>query len=326
MNEAIRKTNFMVDEQLCIGCGVCIDACPMKILKVEEGICVIEKDSICLECGTCLRNCPEDAISIEGLSEKESSSFQDAIGKERIEESLHFTPILKKLTALLINELNPTQSFDYKGMDVREFDDYKIEGQKCYARFYKTDKVEKITISSTNFFGKMTADVLGISPSPEYDIPYFIVDWDESEDHIFFLCDLTPSDDPGRNLEYLATYLYNPLDDLYQKYCEIPGLKNSVFHSVRAIHSPYIITGTIEKNPRENVAMLFNCAVDYLKAWIKIHKEAKPKDPHSDYMKIVHARRKTVSELYHENDPGGGPMKKFLGEVRAKKVLTMLLP
>lgn len=103
MNEAIRKTNFMVDEQLCIGCGVCIDACPMKILKVEEGICVIEKDFICLECGTCLRKCPEDAISIEGLSEKESSSFQGAIGKERIEEPLHFTPILKKLTALLIN-------------------------------------------------------------------------------------------------------------------------------------------------------------------------------------------------------------------------------
>jgi ferredoxin len=326
MNKEIQNTNFRVDEQLCIGCGKCIDACPMHILEIKGDICVMTKSFMCLECGSCMRECPEDAIEIDAISDREQIKIQEIKGDVPLKRELHFTPILKRLTQLVLKELHPVQLFDYQGMHIADLNEYEIEGKKCYSRLYKTDKTEKISVASTNFFGQMCADVMVITPTLEYDFPFYVMDWDESEDHIFFICDLMPSDDPGRNSDYLSNYLHNHLDDLYLKYCEIPGLKNSVFHWVRAIQSPYMITGTVEKNPKENVALLFNCAVDYLKAWIRIYKEAKSKDPQSEYMQLIHERRGKIRDLYLANDPGGGAINKFLGEEKAKKAMAIIVP
>jgi hypothetical protein len=101
-------------------------------------------------------------------------------------EKLVFTPILKEMTEYIINELKPVQLFHYEGVDIRELDSFELEGEKGYCRIFKTDKVEKISVSSMNFFGKMTADVMIITPAADYDIPYFVMDWDESEGHVFF--------------------------------------------------------------------------------------------------------------------------------------------
>jgi len=240
--------------------------------------------------------------------------------------TIEFTPILKEVTALILKELKPARVYEYEGLDITDLNEFELEGQKCYSHVYKTEKVEKISVSSMNFFGKMTADVMIITPSMEYDIPYYVMDWDESEGHIFFIADLMPSDDPGRNSDYLNTYLFEPLENLYQTYCEIPGLKNSVFHWVRAIHSPYIITGTIDKSSQKNVEQIYNCAMDYLKTWIELYRKATPKDPHSPYMKLIHERRKAIREYYRQNDPGAGPLKKFLGKEKAEKAIAVIEP
>ncbi len=73
MEKERKKTVFRVDEEKCIGCGLCIAACPMKILDVEDGICVIKKVFMCLECGSCMRECPEDAITIEGIGKEKNN-------------------------------------------------------------------------------------------------------------------------------------------------------------------------------------------------------------------------------------------------------------
>jgi hypothetical protein len=105
----------------------------------------------------------------------------------------------------------------------------------------------------------------------------------------------------------------------------LPGLKNSVFHWVRAIHSPYIITGSIEKN-KANIEMLASCARDYLKAWIEIWKKAEPQDPNSPYMKLVHERRKNIRALYKENDPGAGSLNKYLGPELGATAISIIEP
>jgi NAD-dependent dihydropyrimidine dehydrogenase PreA subunit len=324
-----KKLAFFVDEDNCIGCGICVDACPMKILALEDGLCVMTDISKCLECGTCIRDCPQDAITIPGvkLSPKEKGGKAPAspAAAKKVPASEKFTPILQHLTDLIMQEIAPVQVFTHEGTDVTTLQEFDLEGESCFYRVYQADKLEKIGLSRMNFYGTMVADVVSITPGPAYDMPYYILDWDESDEHIFFICDLMPSSDAVYNLDQLQKYFYEPLEDLYNEYREIPGMKPSVFHWVRAIHSPYIITGTVEKTGN-NIDMIYQCAVDYFNAWLKIYNEAKPQDPASEYMKRVHQRRKNIRELYRENDPGVGTLNKFLGDEMADASLAIIEP
>lgn len=322
-----KAPSFSVDTTLCVGCGACVKACPMKILEVQDGLCVMTDFSRCLVCGTCMRECPVNAITIEGVRERsQKAAIHTAPTDQAPSSDAKFTPILPALQKLLDEAVKPRQVFEFDGADIRSLNEFMLEGHACFYRAYTADKVEKIGMSRMNFYGTMTADVLIITPGPEYDLPYFVMDWDESEEHIFFICDLMPSDDPGRNLRYLTEYLYEPLEDLYMNYSMIPGLKPSVFHWVRAIHSPYIITGTVEKEPRSNIDQLFSCATDYLKAWITLWQKAQPRDPASPEMRLIHERRKNIRALYKENDPGVGSLNKFLGDELAAISLSIIEP
>jgi NAD-dependent dihydropyrimidine dehydrogenase PreA subunit len=325
-----KKLAFFVDEDNCIGCGICVDSCPMKILALEDDICVMTDIVKCLECGTCIRDCPQDAITIPGvkLSPKEKGEKKGGASPaeaKNIPASQKFTPILQHLTDLIMQEVAPVQVFTHEGTDVTTLQEFDLEGESCFYRVYEADKLEKIGLSRMNFYGTMVADVVSITPGPAYDMPYYILDWDESDEHIFFICDLMPSSDAVYDLNQLQKYFYEPLEDLYNTYREVPGMKPSVFHWVRAIHSPYIITGTVEKTGN-NIDMIYQCAVDYFNAWLKIYNEAQPQDPASEYMKRVHQRRKNIRELYRENDPGVGTLNKFLGDEMADASLAIIEP
>ena len=69
-----------VNRKLCTGCGLCVAACPHKIISIQSGdaknhiLCSnIEKAAVvrkkctkcCFGCGKCVRECPDKAISIE---------------------------------------------------------------------------------------------------------------------------------------------------------------------------------------------------------------------------------------------------------------------
>ena len=51
---------YKVDES-CIGCGTCVEACPMEAIELKDGKAVINTE-ICIQCGTCEGECPISAI------------------------------------------------------------------------------------------------------------------------------------------------------------------------------------------------------------------------------------------------------------------------
>jgi NAD-dependent dihydropyrimidine dehydrogenase PreA subunit len=52
-----------INERECVGCGVCIEACPEGAIKVDEVAKVNPK--LCTGCAACVDECPNGAISVE---------------------------------------------------------------------------------------------------------------------------------------------------------------------------------------------------------------------------------------------------------------------
>ena len=171
MAQENKMTEFIVYKDCCIGCGICVDACPMKILAIENDLCVMTDASKCLECGTCIRECPQDAITIPGVTlspkEKDAAGGKGQATAQAVPREggpKKFTPILQHLTDILLQEVKPIQIYEHAGVDVTSLHDFELEGEKCYYRVYTADKLAKIGISRMNFYGSMVADVLSITP------------------------------------------------------------------------------------------------------------------------------------------------------------------
>ena len=55
------------DLSACIGCGMCVDICPMDVMRLdaEHGKSVIAHVAQCMTCGQCWLHCPTESIAIQ---------------------------------------------------------------------------------------------------------------------------------------------------------------------------------------------------------------------------------------------------------------------
>lgn len=321
MENTVKSTRFQVDPHRCTGCGTCAAACPMHILDVQQGCCRMTNALLCLECGTCVRVCPCNALTVSAGTEADS-----AAAAQPSSDTVAFTRVLDRVGSMAQAALSPCQVFSWNGLDISDIVAVDTPEATGFVRCCTAEKILKLYQQRFVFFGQLCVEVFGIVPAREYDLPIFMFDWSETADGIFFACDFFPTDDPGRNRDYLENYLYRPLEEIYQDCSTIPGLKPSPLHWVRAISSPYMITGSVEKTPRRNVGRLFSCATGYLSAWLGLWETARPRDIDSPAMQAILKRRRVLNRLYRENDPGIGSINKFIGEEKGHKVLEVILP
>ena len=61
-----------IDEELCNGCGICVEDCPVDVLRMnEKDKARITYPQDCAVCFQCATNCPELAVTVSSLSPRE---------------------------------------------------------------------------------------------------------------------------------------------------------------------------------------------------------------------------------------------------------------
>jgi len=58
-------TSLSLDEDKCIGCGLCKIVCPHCVFEIYNGKAQLQDKDSCIECGACALNCSPRALSVK---------------------------------------------------------------------------------------------------------------------------------------------------------------------------------------------------------------------------------------------------------------------
>ena len=53
-----------VDIENCVGCGECVDICPVDVYELQDGKAVPVNANECIDCESCVEVCEQEAITV----------------------------------------------------------------------------------------------------------------------------------------------------------------------------------------------------------------------------------------------------------------------
>lgn len=179
--------SVVINEEMCVGCGLCVKDCVGNNIKVEDGKASIIKDR-CIFCGHCEAVCPKGAVTLTGFADEVEEFDQDtrldpdelmmAIKTRRSVRQFKEQPVPKKVLKDIIDagRLAPTggnsQNVSYYILDKKKAE---LEGM-AVGMFRKILNAGKPLSSylrnmniDDNFFFKKAPVVIVIAASSKVD-------------------------------------------------------------------------------------------------------------------------------------------------------------
>lgn len=80
-----------IDVDSCVGCGECVDRCPMQAISVREDFAAVD-ESRCIGCGLCIATCPADSIILHTRPDCPAPPYDMKILNEKILDSIKTEP------------------------------------------------------------------------------------------------------------------------------------------------------------------------------------------------------------------------------------------
>jgi Na+-translocating ferredoxin:NAD+ oxidoreductase subunit B len=77
----IKRKTAVVDEEHCIGCARCIDACPVDAIVGAQGYMHTVVEGWCIGCELCLPPCPVDCIVLQPPTTAWTTALKHAAGE-----------------------------------------------------------------------------------------------------------------------------------------------------------------------------------------------------------------------------------------------------
>ncbi|EKQ57903.1 MULTISPECIES: nitroreductase family protein [unclassified Clostridium] len=93
---------MIVDNEKCIGCGLCVKDCFPKAIKVADGKAEV-KNIMCMKCGHCIAVCPKGAVSTDEYNMEDVKEYNEAEFKIEPEMLLNFIKF-RRTTRQFINK------------------------------------------------------------------------------------------------------------------------------------------------------------------------------------------------------------------------------
>ena len=76
-------TTLRLQEEKCVGCGMCLTVCPHEVLVRNNGRVQVQNRDACMECGACSRNCPTGAIMVKSGVGCAAAVINAALGRKK---------------------------------------------------------------------------------------------------------------------------------------------------------------------------------------------------------------------------------------------------
>ncbi len=135
----MKRTIIKIDEELCNGCGLCVEGCHEGALQMIDGKARMISDLYCDGLGACIPECPVGAISLE---EREAEPYDEIKVMERISPKGEAT-VLAHLNHLIDHDQTEyvQQGIDYIRDNKLDIDLTKLKNHKKEEKMIKEHPV-----------------------------------------------------------------------------------------------------------------------------------------------------------------------------------------